>query len=68
KKTFLGIGSGENQIEGILRRGLKNSFPDRLIKSLKVRSAGTRSVRRGADNVKAEVIEIETLQAGCRWP
>jgi hypothetical protein len=68
KKTFLGIGSGENQIEGILRRGLRNSFSDRLIKSLKVRSAGTRSVRRGADNVKAEVLEIETLQDGCRWP
>src|SRR5262245_39255152 len=24
KRTFLGIGSGENQIEGILRRGLRN--------------------------------------------
>jgi hypothetical protein len=68
KKTFLGIGSGENQIEGILRRGLRNRFPDRFLKSLKVRSAGTRSVRRGAENVKAEVLEIETLQAGCRWP
>jgi hypothetical protein len=68
KKTFLGIGSGENQIEGILRRGLRNSFSDRLIRSLKVRSAGTRSVSRGADNVRAEVIEIETLQDGCRWP
>jgi hypothetical protein len=68
KKTFLGIGSGENQIEGILRRGLRNIFSNRLIESLKVRSTGTRSVRRGADNVKAEVLEIESLQAGCRWP
>ncbi|HZF39434.1 MAG TPA: hypothetical protein VE715_11445 [Blastocatellia bacterium] len=68
KKTFFGIGSGENQIEGILRRGLRNSFPDRLIKSVKVRSAGNRSVRRGVQDVKAEVLEIETLQAGCRWP
>lgn len=68
KKTFLGIGSGENQIEGILRRGLRNRFPDRFIKSLKVRSAGTRSVQRGDHNVKVEVLEIETLQAGCRWP
>lgn len=68
KKTFLGIGSGENQIEGILRRGLRNRFPDRFLKSLKVRSAGTRSVRRGSENVRVEVLEIETLQAGCRWP
>jgi hypothetical protein len=68
KKTFLGIGSGENQIEGILRRGLRNIFSNRLIESLKVRSTGTKSVRRGADNVKAEVLEIESLQAGCRWP
>jgi hypothetical protein len=68
KKTFLGIGSGENQIEGILRRGLRNTFSNRLIGSLKVRSTGTRSVRQGADNVKAEVLEIESLQAGCRWP
>jgi hypothetical protein len=68
KKTFLGIGSGENQIEGILRRGLRNRFPDRLIKSVKVRSAGTRSFRRGAENVKVEVLEIDSLQAGCRWP
>jgi hypothetical protein len=68
KKTFLGIGSGENQIEGILRRGLRNSFSNRLIQSLKVRSTGTKSIRRGADNVKAEVLEIESLQDGCRWP
>lgn len=68
KKTFLGIGSGENQIEGILRRGLRDRFPDRLIKSVKVRSDGNRSVRRGAQNVNAEVLIIETLQAGCRWP
>ena len=68
KKTFLGIGSGENQIEGILRRGLRNRFPDRQIKSVKVRSDGNRSVRRGAQNVNAEVLLIETLQAGCRWP
>jgi hypothetical protein len=68
KKTFLGIGSGENQIEGILRRGLRNSFPDRLIKSVKVRSTGKRSVQQGVQNVKVEVLEIETLQAGCRWP
>jgi len=68
KKTFLGIGSGENQIEGILQRGLRNRFPDRLIKSVKVRSDGNRSVRRGAQNVNVEVLEIETLQAGCRWP
>jgi hypothetical protein len=68
KKTFLGIGSGENQIEGILRRGLKNSFPDRLIKSMKVRSGGKRSVQQGERNVNAEVIVIEPVQAGCRWP
>lgn len=68
KKTFLGIGSGENQIEGILRRGLRNSFSDRLIKSVKVRSTGTRSVRRGSQNFNAEFLEIETLQAGCQWP
>jgi hypothetical protein len=68
KKTFLGIGSGENQIEGILRRGLRDRFPDRLIKSVKVRSAGNGFFRRGAKNVNAEVLEIETLQSGCRWP
>jgi hypothetical protein len=68
KRTFLGIGSGENQIEGILRRGLRNQFPDRLIKSLKVQSDGKRSVRQGVQNVNAEVLEIEPLQAGCRWP
>ena len=68
KRTFLGIGSGENQIEGILRRGLRNQYPDRLIKSLKVRSDGKRSVRQGLQNVNAEVLGIEILQAGCRWP
>jgi hypothetical protein len=68
KKTFLGIGSGENQIEGILRRGLRNSFPDRLIKSVKVRSDGKRSVLRGERNVNAEVLVIEPLQSGCRLP
>jgi hypothetical protein len=68
KKTFLGIGSGENQIEGIIRRGLRNRFPDRLIKSVKVRSDGKRSVRQGFQNVKAEVLEIATLQSGCQWP
>ena len=68
KKTFLGIGSGENQVEGILRRGLRNYFSDRLIKSVKVRSTGNGSVRRGAQNVNAEFLEIETLQAGCQWP
>jgi hypothetical protein len=68
KRTFLGIGSGENQIGGILRRGLRNQFPDHLIKSLKVQSDGKRSVRQGVQNVNAEVLEIETLQAGCRWP
>ncbi len=68
KRTFLGIGSGENQIEGILRRGLRNQYPDRLIKSLKVQSDGKRSVRQGIQNVDAEVLGIETLQAGCRWP
>jgi hypothetical protein len=68
KRTFLGIGSGENQIEGILRRGLRYQFSDRLIKSLKVQSDGKRSVRQGVQNVNAEVLGIETLQAGCRWP
>jgi hypothetical protein len=68
KRTFLGIGSGENQIEGILRRGLRNQFPDRLIKSLKVQSDGKRSVRQGVQNVNAEVLEIGTLQYGCWWP
>src|SRR5262247_528305 len=68
KRTFLGIGSGENQIEGILRRALRNQVPDRLIKSLKVQSDGKRSVRQGVQNVNAEVLEIETLQDGCRWP
>ena len=67
KKTFLGIGSGENQIEGILRRGLRNSFPDRLIKSVKVRSDGKRSVLQGDRNVNAEVLVIEPQQAGCQW-
>ena len=68
KRTFLGIGSGENQIEGIIRRGLRNQFPDRLIKSLKVQSDGKRSVRQGVQNVNAEVLGIEPLQDGCRWP
>jgi hypothetical protein len=68
KRTFLGIGSGENQIEGILRRGLRYQFSDRLIKSLKVQSDGKRSVRQGVQNVNAEVLGIETLQDGCRWP
>lgn len=68
KKTFLGIGSGENQIEGILKRGLRNHFSERLIKSVKVRSDGNKSVRRGDQNVNAEVLLIETLQSGCRWP
>ena len=68
KKTILGIGSGENQIEGILKRGLRNHFPERLIKSVKVRSDGNKSVRRGDQNVNAEVLLIETLQSGCRWP
>lgn len=68
KRTFFGIGSGENQIEGILKRGLRNRFPDRLIRSMRVRSDGTRSVRRGDQNVKVEVLEIESLQPGCRWP
>jgi len=67
KKTFLGIGSGENQIEGILRRGLRNSYPDSLIKSVKVRSDGKKSVLQGDRNVNAEVLVIEPLQAGCRW-
>lgn len=68
KKTFLGIGSGENQIEGILRRGLRNRFPDHLIQSVKVRSDGNRSVRQGERNVNVEVLLIENRQAGCRWP
>ena len=68
KRTFLGIGSGENQIEGILRRGLRNDFPDRLIKSVSVRSEGKRSVRQGAQFVKVEVLAIEPLQGGCQWP
>lgn len=68
KKTFLGIGSAENQIESILRRGLKNRFPDHLIQSLKVRSDGNRSVRQGERNVNVEALIIETRQAGCRWP
>lgn len=67
KKTFLGIGSGENQIEGILRRGLRNSYPNSLIKSVKVRSDGKKSVMQGDRNVNAEVLVIEPLQAGCRW-
>jgi len=66
KKTFLGIGSGENQVEGILQRGLRNRFPDHLIKSMKVHSDGNSSVRRGAQDVNVEVLEIETFQAGCR--
>jgi hypothetical protein len=68
KKTILGIGSGENQIEGILRRGLKDRFPDRMIRSVKVRSDGKQSVQRGEQNISAEVLEIETMQAGCQWP
>lgn len=68
KKTFLGIGSGENQIEGILRRGLKSRFPDQIIQSLKVRSDGNRSVRQGERYVSAEALLIENRQAGCRWP
>jgi hypothetical protein len=68
KRTFLGIGSGENQIEGILRRGFRNQYPDHLIKSLKVQSDGKRSVRQGIQNVNAEVLGIETRQSGCRWP
>lgn len=67
KKSFLGIGSGENQIEGILRRGLRNRFSDRLIKSLKVRSDGDRSIKQGGQNINVEILGIETLQAGCRW-
>ena len=67
KKTFLGIGSGENQIEGILQRGLRNRFPNRLIKSVIVRSDGNRSIRRGSQSVNVEVLEIETLQNGCQW-
>jgi hypothetical protein len=62
KKTFLGIGYGENQIEGILRRGLRSRFPDRFIKSLRVRSAGNRRLRRGDQDVKVEVLEIEIPQ------
>jgi len=68
KRTFLGIGSGENQIEGILQRGLRNRFPNRLIKLLNVRSDGNRSFRRGAQSINAEVLEIETFQGGCQWP
>jgi hypothetical protein len=68
KKAFLGMGSGENQIEGILRRGLRDRFPDQLIQSVKVRSDGNRSFRQGERNVSAEVLLIETRQAGCRWP
>ena len=67
KKTFLGIGSSENQIESILRRGLKSRFPDQLIQSVIVRSDGNRSVRQGERNVNVEVLLIETRQAGCRW-
>ena|SRR5262245_17887630 len=66
KKTFLGIGSGENQIEGILRRGLSNRFPDRLIESMKVRSEGKKLVRQRGQNVNVEVLVIKTLQAWCR--
>jgi hypothetical protein len=66
KKTFLGIGSGENQIEGILRRGLRNRFPDNLINSLKVRSDGFRPIRRGEQNVNVEILVIETLLVDCR--
>lgn len=68
KKTFMGMGSGENQIEGILRRGLRNSFSDHLLRSLKVRSDGNRSFNRDGQIVNAEVLLIETRQAGCRWP
>jgi hypothetical protein len=68
KKTFLGIGSGERQIEGILQRGLRSYFPDRLIKSVRVRSDGNRSVQRGQQRVNVEVLEIEPVQAGCRLP
>jgi hypothetical protein len=68
KKTFLGIGSGENQIEDILRRGLRNRFPDHLIQSVKVRSDGNRSVRQGERIVNVEALIIENRQAGCRWP
>jgi hypothetical protein len=67
KKTFLGIGSGENQIEGILRRGLKGRFPERLIQSLKVRSDGKRSVRQGERNINVEALLIENRQDNCRW-
>src|SRR5262249_8247517 len=65
KKAFLGIGCGEKQIEGILQRGLRNRFPDRLIKSVKVQSDGNRSVWRGAQNVNVEILAIEILQSGC---
>jgi hypothetical protein len=68
KKTFIGIGSAENQIEGILRRGLRNRFPDHLIRSVKVRSEGNKSVSRDGQTVNVEVLLIETWQAGCRWP
>ncbi len=68
KKTFMGVGSGENQIEGILQRGLRNRFPDQLIRSLKVRSDGNRSFNRDGQIVNAEVLLIETRQAGCQWP
>lgn len=68
KKTFMGIGSGENQIEGILRRGLKNRFPDHLIRSVKVRSDGNRPFNRDGQIVNVEVLSIENQQAGCQWP
>jgi hypothetical protein len=68
KKTFLGIGSGENQIERILRRGLRTSYPDRLIKSVRVQSDGNRSVRRGDQDLNVEILVIESRQAGCQWP
>jgi hypothetical protein len=68
KKTFMGMGSGENQIEGIIRRGLRNRFADHLIKSVKVRSDGDKSFSRDGQIVNAEVLLIESLQAGCRWP
>jgi hypothetical protein len=58
KKTFLGFGSGENQIERILQRDLRKRFPDSLIRSLTVRSAGKRSVRRGDQNINVEALEI----------
>ncbi len=68
KKSFLGIGSGENQIEGIIERGLRNQYPERLIKSVRVRSEGNKSVRQGEKNVNVEVLEIDTLQAGRQCP